>query len=986
MENIIDNGIDSDNGKNKVTLTAVIDEPVTRTFIDGESYVCWSDGDLVWINGATYTVHVDGNTASINGVTEAQHYACVYPASVASDFTDGCKVKIELPETQTISFDASGRQILSLPMAAYGDGSSALQFKNICGLVGVNVKNTDKDEGMTVTGMMLSTGGDVDFMAPLYGKTWEPRNLSSDNLDNNWAVKASNVGSRENTEKQHVNVTVSQAPAIALNSSATYYVVVPVIDDGCASNITLRVTGNVTNGQDFLFRKTTAGTKTIDRNCLGVIPVDSKLCYESNTGSMKGSGTSSDPYQVACAAHFCSIATMTLNQEVTQNTCFIQVRDIDFDGACIEQIGGYGVDDAGQHGEYPFSGVYDGNGFSLTNFNILDSCGWEGTDGHHYTNSYLALFSYVKDGTVKNLNVSYERTVSSFHKIDNYPMISKPHMGGIVGLASGNTTLSNLTFSGNLTYGITEYDVEYEAQTPTNTSFGGIAATINGNGRIENSIFDGTLTLTGAVERIGGIAGNCTDNVISGCSSTENSLIELDGGKARLAGGLFGLVIAKESFTNCKFGGKIQNSNDYAYGCIGGIAGSFRTEDGIIQINKLETSDRTTMVLDNAKTYPYQSYIYVGGLFGEMHDELSQYAGQLTNRTEIIFSGVGTTYGSSTYVGGIAGCMTSNCKNRMTNYGEISVTENDRRVAVGGIAGLVEGLVGSSQESPFISLVNEAVMSATSKGQEAYVGGLFGYVDISTSTIAYLNDCRNIGNVSAVSETDTLYAGGLAAFIEGNGGVIIVNKFYNSGAISGNAGDEAYVGGLVGHDVDSESSITLEIFNSVNEGDISAVSTNGNVAAGGFIGNHDSDGGTYRPCIINCFNCGDITANTTNTIYAGGFIGYCKNGQTEIGCSYSRCRFLTDSVYSSKYVGGLSGTAFKFNRSRWNTFEGNTLDVQYIYESAEGSDYEAWTNPSADEMNSNRTLVPDQNTTIYGEMPSLIEWAQSGDWPILELQ
>ena len=54
-----------------VTLTATLENEATKTYIDGSKYVCWADGDKVWINGAEYTVRVSGNTATIAGVTEA---------------------------------------------------------------------------------------------------------------------------------------------------------------------------------------------------------------------------------------------------------------------------------------------------------------------------------------------------------------------------------------------------------------------------------------------------------------------------------------------------------------------------------------------------------------------------------------------------------------------------------------------------------------------------------------------------------------------------------------------------------------------------------------------------------------------------------------------------------------------------------------------------------------------------------------------------
>ena len=227
-------------GHPTVTLTATLESEATKTYLDGSRYVCWADGDEVWINGATYTARVDGGTVTISGVTAADNYACVYPASIVKSFSDGCKVQLSLPSTQTITYDASGRQVLSLPMAAYGDGSSALEFKNLCGLIAVTVNNTDKADGLTPTRITISTSdGAGEMTASLWGETWAARDLSSASYDTDWAILASNIGSATSSAKWTMSVAITGSPVITNGSSRSYYVTVPVIDDGTKSKLSV---------------------------------------------------------------------------------------------------------------------------------------------------------------------------------------------------------------------------------------------------------------------------------------------------------------------------------------------------------------------------------------------------------------------------------------------------------------------------------------------------------------------------------------------------------------------------------------------------------------------------------------------------------------------------------------------------------------------------------------------------------------------------
>lgn len=100
----------------------------TKAAVSGNASY-WVTGETVNINGAEKTVQIEGNTAYVTGVTEAAQYRALYPASLNSSY-DGStsNVTVTIPSSYTWQVDGSGRQVLDVPMAAYGTGSDRLVF------------------------------------------------------------------------------------------------------------------------------------------------------------------------------------------------------------------------------------------------------------------------------------------------------------------------------------------------------------------------------------------------------------------------------------------------------------------------------------------------------------------------------------------------------------------------------------------------------------------------------------------------------------------------------------------------------------------------------------------------------------------------------------------------------------------------------------------------------------------------------------------
>lgn len=127
-----------------VTLNAELENVGNgKVYMDGQ-LPKWNDNDAVWVNGSECAISMTASGASISiPAGQVAPYYAVYPySSVTGQTSDQITVKI--PTTQAWQTDASGHQKVSLPMAAYNDGSNqALKFHNLASLVKVTVTNNE---------------------------------------------------------------------------------------------------------------------------------------------------------------------------------------------------------------------------------------------------------------------------------------------------------------------------------------------------------------------------------------------------------------------------------------------------------------------------------------------------------------------------------------------------------------------------------------------------------------------------------------------------------------------------------------------------------------------------------------------------------------------------------------------------------------------------------------------------------------------------
>lgn len=203
------------------------------------------------------------------------------------------------------------------------------------------------------------------------------------------------------------------------------------------------------------------GTYCIDSN--------GKITEASTVTSCGGLLPSACKLTLSTKAELNQISTWA-NNNTLANFIFVMTGGIDLEGSETDQFTPIGNKDN------PFSGIFDGNGHTITGLYI------------NSTSNYQGLFGYCKNGCIKNVCVKGE--VKGFNLA-----------GGICGY---------------LMAGVVENCVSYVDVSGTQT-VGGICGQVNSNSTIKNCINLGKITGTNSI--IGGISGNGTNSQISNCAN-----------------------------------------------------------------------------------------------------------------------------------------------------------------------------------------------------------------------------------------------------------------------------------------------------------------------------------------------------------------------------------------------------------------------------------------------------------------------------------
>jgi hypothetical protein len=355
------------------------------------------------------------------------------------------------------------------------------------------------------------------------------------------------------------------------------------------------------------------------------------------SGFAGGSGTVGDPYEVETAAQLNHVRDRL-------DAYFIQTADIDLTAYLASDGAGYnagaGWEPIGTFGT-PFTGSYDGNGYTISNLTINRS-----------GENNIGLFGYTSDAaTLEDID------------LDSINVSGSSNLGGLAGFNQGNIT--DCTVSGLLT------SVDSNA---------GLLAGKN-QGTVTDCQTSGTVTGGANSYYAAGLIGYNEDGTISDCSFTGT----VSG--MRYIGGLVGGNTSDGTISSCAASGTAAGINSEVDAYVGGLAGY---NEGTI-----EYSYAYSTVTSNSN--------YLGGLVSQNYGTINEcYSQGSVSSNEAVAGGlvaqnfdtILNSYSTSSVhgeltVGGLAGYTGAGAT--ITNCyatGAVSYTQNTN---IGGLVGLNSG-------------------------------------------------------------------------------------------------------------------------------------------------------------------------------------------------------------------------------------------------------------------------------------------------------
>lgn len=288
--------------------------------------------------------------------------------------------------------------------------------------------------------------------------------------------------------------------------------------------------------------------------CIGLIKIgNAQTTIVSNYAD--GDGTADNPYQIS------NVYELDLLSRSTDDWAshFILINDIDAsetetwnNGTGFHPIGDF---TSGSRQQIPFSGNFDGQGYSIKNLFI------------NREDNYVGLFGCTQKANILNL------------RLENATITGQESTGGIVGRMFSGYMLENCHVTGTVTGtdavgaiagsfsgSMMETDdyinlCSAQATISGNILVGGIVGTLSAYTKMENSVAECTISGT---EKVGGLAGT-----LAGYSGIHYSYSNSTIKATSSAGGAIGLTAGSTSAKNCFAYGVIEGEST-----IGGFGGS----------------------------------------------------------------------------------------------------------------------------------------------------------------------------------------------------------------------------------------------------------------------------------------------------------------------------------------------------------------------------------------------------------------------------
>ena len=511
--------------------------------------------------------------------------------------------------------------------------------------------------------------------------------------------------------------------------------------------------------------------------CLMAIPLNFTTKAATVSVVFAGSGTESDPYQIANASHLLMLAeyinsgNVEGQYELTKDAYYIQTADIDLKGKSWTPIGLY--DDSRHY----FSGHYNGNYHSIKNLscssdnNYVGFFGRLGENGTDYTDkcviSNLSIY-----GTVTGANANCT--------------------GGIAGELCSGATVTNCSFTGDVS---------------GKNNVGGIAGMTYNGGNIHNCYHNGTVNASNTWA--GGVIGSIrVGNTETSVNATVNNSYHTGGAVTAVngsVGGVTGRLEKAEKNTNVTI--TLDNNYYLSSSCEGGYNG-----DSTYGYQKLSDEMWSSAVELLGSPYVADTDNINGGYpVFEWQTTPYQFKGsgtaedpyQISNKNElsIMRDLVNSEYSSSKY-NSCYYVQTADIDLQYDNWTPIGIRLVDGKEAGRSFFGNYNGQNHVIKNLFVVRDVKFAGLFGSLNGNGA-IENLVVYGEVNSSAPSaggivgeicngggIVRNCAFIGDVTGSADA----TGGLVGYLWGSGSI---ESCYHNGTVTNTGGHNA--GGIVGH-------------------------------------------------------------------------------------------------------------------------------------------------------------------------------------------
>lgn len=388
----------------------------------------WENGDPICINGDEVSVvRGDNGRAYISYANPLPVNRAIYPASLAtnSDLSSDY-ISLNFPAYYHYRTDASGHQLLELPMAARSEGNASLKFKHLTGALYVTVKNNFSEPLIlqsvtvasnhyqlngTINGINLNSSGNINIIPTLSG----------------------------NPSERYVSLIFDDGHT--LNANESIRVMLPVLPAGGATGLPNDFTINVktcsTNKQNLYLHsqsQTSGADHTLARNELGYATTEITVTDNTPTPTLDQEGSH---YVVRTPFDFKLMTENITSGDITGDAYIDILADLDMTDIPVKTIN-----------TSRFSGTLNGNNHIINNLTIK-------TRNLEASDCYCALFkrlpvsASIKNITLNNLTLKHDINTDYIIKIASLVGYLEESSGSdSLVIENCNVTISSIDING----------------------------------------------------------------------------------------------------------------------------------------------------------------------------------------------------------------------------------------------------------------------------------------------------------------------------------------------------------------------------------------------------------------------------------------------------------------------------------------------------------------------------------------------------------